>query len=900
MKIFYEKMLFIFIISSIFIYVQPNNPIPLSLCTKGRISQLINYDKGTCGFGQFSTNQNSIEGLSPYIFPTAINQDLFKNSAQCGICYEMVGPTGAIRVRVEDYCSKDDEKGLCRGDMPHFNVAGNGTSYIMGNADNSNITFRMISCDYTGNIRILTDEKISKNYLSFVVLDHNIGVSFIEMKENNTNVWTNITRSNDNNWVYYDFQKGISFPLILKIYSINRDYVTVSMNTPEGNKYYEANNNFIITNDNNHFFNISTLEKINTNNNNNNLHKCCERDKSDFTPIYSNGYVNGGYNDYQQRVTVVYNSNDSLLGKYSMKANFESLGNLIFESSFQIRADQYKGIFFSMKANKICSNCLYVRAYDINDKNQIISFDKVNEWKNYSISFDDLGIKNNEFNGIVFSYNKNTDEIFEINIDIIELIPNPNAPDAGICANITNKNNIIIPQQNGDNNSNDNDEELKKNNYIKINNIIINEQSPKILNIKSQQFANYDNKKITLKLLPKNNANINSVDINDCTFTNPYIIDSFTCVLPSNISDGIYNIKTQTTNGFNFTYGEDVEVKNGVFICGNVDSKMRQYSSVYYSPIIVIYSKEQTINKGDKVKFDIYPIPQEEYNLDNDEIILLNNNGNKALHLKYCHQNSNDKMIYSIQCVVSNNIMKDNYTNFYSDQIISVLNGQTINLIVSNSNGGMLKNSISQIMDIELTQSQKQNLNITFDVLYYNSNIQPSNKFPHKIYLYGVRKYTRKLDDGQTKNYDTQITFQNCIAGEHSLEDSNAIGSIICRVPDYVPAGTYSKLESDGIDTNPQNSINVVFENDFNRSASSTLSSGKRSNSTDNYYRESSSKKSKKWIIWLIVGILAAILIGLVIVILICRKNENNNDDSSEKKANDTTAKNNNSSSFTT
>ena len=894
MNILYEKILFIFILSTIFIYVQTNNPTPLSLCTKGRISQLIDYDKGTCGFGKFPTNKNRIEGSSSYIFPAAINQDLFKNSAQCGICYEMVGPTGAIRVRVEDYCSKYDEKGLCMGDMPHFNVAGNGTWYIMGNADNSNITFRMISCDYTGNIRILTDEKIGKNYLSFVVLDYNIGVSFIEMKENNTNIWTNITRSNDNNWVYYDFQKGISFPLILRIYSINGDSVTVIMNTPEGNKYYEANNNFIITNDNNNFFNISTLEKINTNNNNN-LNKCCERDKSDFTPIYSNGYVNGGYIDYQQRVTVVYNSNDSFFGNYSMKANFESLGNLIFESSFPIRADQYKGVFFSIKSNKICSNCLSVRAYE---KNQNISFDKANEWKNYSISFDDLGIKNNEFNGIVFNYNKNTDETLEINIDIIELIPNPNAPDAGICANLTSKNNIIIPQQNGDNNNgNDNEEELKNNNYIKINNIIINEKFPNILNVKSQQFTNYDNKKITLKLIPKNNASINSVDINNCTFSNPYIIDSFTCVLPSNISDGIYNIKTQTTNGFNFTYGEDVEVKKGVFICGNVDSKMRQYSSVYYSPIIVINSKEQTINKGDKVKLDIYPIPQEEYNLDNDEIILLNNNGNKALHLKYCHQNSNNKMIYSIQCVVSNNIMKDNYTNFYSDQIISLLNGQTINLIGSNSNGGILKNSISKIMDSELTQSQKQNLNITFDILYYNSNIQPSNKFPHKIYLYGVRKYNRKLDNGQNTIYDTQISFQNCIAGERSPEDYNAIGSIICRVPDYVPAGTYSKLESDGIDINPQNTINVIFENDFNRSASSS-SSGKRSNSTDYYYRESSSSSSKKWIIWLIVGILAAILIGLVIVILICRKNESI-DDSTEKKANDTTAKNNNSSSFT-
>ena len=887
MNVSYKISLFLLIILSKFIYIQSNNPTPLSLCTKGRISQYINFEKGTCGLGQFTSNKN-IMGLSSYLFPAAINQDLFKNAAQCGICYELVGPSGAIRVRVEDFCSKDNELGLCRGDMPHFNIAGNGTSYIMGKADNANITFRMISCDYTGNIRILTDEKTNKNYLSFVVLEHNIGVSFIEMKEYNLNIWTNITRSTDNKWTYYNFQNGMAFPLSLKIYSINGDYVTITMDSPEGNKYYEANNNFIIQNNNNNFFNISTLTKIKANINS---AKCCERDKSDFTPIYNNGYVNGGYNDYQQKVTVVYNSFDEYLGKYSLKAKFERLGNLIFESAFPIRADQYKGVFFSIKANQLCNGCIIFSAYDINNNNKIINFEEVNVWKNYTFSFDELGIINNEFNGVVFSYYKNTDEYFEVNIDKIELISNPNAPDAGICTDLSDKKqNNIIPEQNGDNNNGD----VDNGNYIKINKIIINENSPNVLNIQCDEFTNYDNKKITLRLLPKNNPYLNHIDINSCSFSNPYIINSFTCTLPSNISNGVYNIRTQTTNGFNFTYGEDVEMKNGVFICGNVRTKMNQYSNVYYSPLIIIYSKEQVINKGDIVKFDVYPIPQEEYNLDNDEIILLNNNGNKALYLKYCHQNIKNKIIYSIQCTVSNNIMKENYTNFYTNQIISLLDGQTMNLIGSSSNGGMLKSSFSQVVSSDLTQSQKQNFNIIFDVLYYNSKVRPGDKFPHKIYLYGVKKDSRKLDD-QTTIYDSQITFPNCTAGEYSLEENNAIGSVICRVPDYVPAGTYSKLESDGIDVNPQNSINLVFEKDFNRSEVT------KKNNEISYSGSSSSKSSsssKKWIIWLIIGLLAVILVGIVIVIFICKKGDGI-DDTTEKKGNDSTvaAKSNNSTS---
>ena len=881
MKFPYKINYFILIISSIFIYIKSNSLTPLSLCTKGRVSQHINFEKGTCSFGKLLENKTTKESSS-YLFPAAINQDLYKNSAQCGVCYEMVGPTGAIRVRVEDNCSKNNERGLCRGDMPHFNVAENGTSYIMGKADNVNITFRMISCDYSGNIRILTDENINKNYLSFIVLDHNIGVSYIEMKEYNTNIWTNITRSNDNKWVYYNFQNGITFPLTLRIYSINGDYVTVTMNNPEVNKYYEANNNFIIPNNNN-YFNIETLTKININSNNNNVAKCCERDKSDFTPIYTNGYINEGYNDYQQKVTVEYNSYDAYFGTYSMKAKFESTGNLIFESPFPIRADQFKGVFFMIKSNQICSDCLYFRAYNLNDNNKNIIFDQANVWKNYSFSFDELGIKNNEFNGIVFNYYKYTNEYLEVNIDKIELIPNPNAPDAGICTGSTNQNNDdISPDPNDDNNGNNDDQNTY--NYIRINSIIINENAPNILNIKSDQFTNNENKQIALKLIPKSNLNIKSVDINNCTFSNPYLINLFTCTLPSNISDGIYNIRTQTTNGLNFIYSEEVEIKKGVFICGNVDTRMKQYSSVYYSPLIIIYSKEQIISKGDKVKFDIYPIPQEEYNLDNNEVILLNARGDKALHLKYCHQNIKNKTVYSIQCTVSNNMMKDNYTNLYSNQIISLLGSQNMNLIGSSSNGGILKNSFSQIVDSNLTSSQKQNFNITFDVLYYNSKIKPGNKFPHNIFLYGVKKNSRKLDD-QTTVYDSQITLRNCTAGDYSTEDYNAIGSITCRVPDFVPAGTYSKLESDGIDINPQNSINLIFEKDFNRS-SEVKNQNKNSDTNE---KKSSSKRSKDWIAWLIVGIVAVVLPLIVIVILICRKSDSS-DESSTNKVNDSSA----------
>ena len=83
---------------------------------------------------------------------------------------------------------------------------------------------------------------------------------------------------------------------------------------------------------------------------------------------------------------------------------------------------------------------------------------------------------------------------------------------------------------------------------------------------------------------------------------------------------------------------------------------------------------------------------------------------------------------------------------------------------------------------------------------------------------------------------------------------------------------------------NPKHSINLVFEEDFNRSSTST-----KSNSTEVVYSKSSSSKSKAWIIGLVLGIVALIIIGVVITLLVCRKSKNIND-ISDKKVNDTSA----------
>lgn len=883
-----KKPLYFLIILSIFILINSENLTPLGECTKGRAGLYTGWrNGGKCGFGK---HQDTINAA--YMFPAALNQDFFNSAAQCGVCYEMVGPNGVIRVRVEDYCPKSQS--YCSGDEHHFNVADEGTSYIMGSSQTANITFRMVACDIEENIKILTPENldISNNFFSFVVLNHKLAISHVEMEQNNSNTWSNLTRQENNYWLYYN-QSPIKFPLQFKIYSINGDFVTVILGKLEANQTYYADGNFKVPE--NTYFDPDTLKK--TNIDDNSKTKCCSNTETSSTSsnyIYNDGTVNSQYFYSSQNASVITNEKDSYRGTYSLNAKFYSNGKIFFLAQTPVNVGQSGSITITMKAKQTCNNCLYISAYGLNN-NLNVGFNDANAWKDYTYSFSLLGLTN-QFTGIVFEYNQYTTQSFEIYIDKIELIFNSNVQDSGLCFSTAESNS----------NSSQSSEEPKNDtnlnpNYVYINRIVIYEDSPKILNFNTSGFSNLNSKKLIVRLTQKNDST-SFYDINSCTSSNPYVINSFTCTLPDDIPDGIYRINPQD-NEFNFTYGKDIEAKNGLLIFGDINSLKQKYINEYYSPLILIYSKEKTITAGERVNFHVYPIPQEEYNLDNEEIILINKEGDKSLHLKYCHQKIINKTVISVQCTVSNNIIKGNYTSLYSNQIASLSDGQTLNLIVNDNKGGIIRSGNTQVINVNsLTSAQKNDFSLSFNVLYYNQNIKSGDEFPHPVYLYGMKSstYRRQLDEA---SYDYRIVFDKCITQSYS-GDSSAIGSINCRAPDFIHAGTYSKLESDGLDSNIEAPINIYFDRDFNRSSKSSRTedpgddnyNSSRIRPDDDDDDESSSSSSKKWVAWLIVAIIVVVFIAIIITIIAFKKGDDDENTSSDKVNDSSNVKNNTSS----
>ena len=884
------KPLFTYIFIIKIFEIIPEKLTPLSECTKGRISTYTGWEKGgSCGF---SSHVNAIGAT--YLYPAASNEDFFNNSAQCGICYEMVGPYGAIRVRVEDSCSKNDELGLCYGDMFHFKVANNGSKYIMDNNDFSNITFRMVSCDYSGNIKIKADENIDEYRYSFIIFDHNIGIDTVRFNEYETRTWIKLTRDKYNYWTY-DEQTQINFPVTIRIYSINGDNVTVVVDSLKPGKIYEANGNFKVPN--NTYYNVSTLKKVKIPDN---ALECCKLDNSEFSPIYKNGKISEVYNKYEQKVTVNYDSGDNYQGKPSMKVSFQSFGKLIFQSNFPIRADQYSGISLSIKTNKTCTNCLYFRAYDLKDKNQILSLKEENRWKTYKFDFSSLGIENNQFNGIVLYFYKSTSQPYEINIGSIELIENENAPDAGICLEIgKTSGEEVIPvtpssQINNETKSKATEKAeidlysnvvsetvinetipnstLETNIYVgNVNVDILSFESmsdyPQVIIIRCNNFRKIENENMALLFFPRGSSNY--IQTESCILPNEETISTFSCKVSNVLPDGAYYVQSPSNKRYIINFSNNIIVNNGIISIdynNETDSNSNEGNSTQdlndYSPIVITNSINKVINKGDKILFEITPINAEKYYLDNNEIIFVDQTQTKALYLKKCEEYINDSQIISINCTVSNNIMKANYTSIANGQHIYISTGQEINLIGNLSIGGAFSEVLDKEIDTNLTSSEKMDFSIKFEILYYNSEIKPSNIFPHNVFLYGIRKSSlRNLDDN---SYNCNISFKNCIAGDYSFEEPSAIGSINCRFPDYVPAGTYVKLESDGFDNMPNSKVNLVFKNDFIRDSNTFYP-------IDGDDHKKSSSSSNKWKVWVVIGILVFVL--LIIIIIACIHN---------------------------
>ena len=318
--------------------------------------------------------------------------------------------------------------------------------------------------------------------------------------------------------------------------------------------------------------------------------------------------------------------------------------------------------------------------------------------------------------------------------------------------------------------------------------------------------------------------------------------------------------------------------------------------------ITISESLEKTIKQGDNVTIEIIPIEKSKFSIENDPIFTDGTNS-KYLYLKKCFGNSIDNFVTSFNCTVSNNVLRGTYTKLAeveSNKQFSISPDCTLNLICEKSNGGFLGETKYNINTNNLTKEEIINYSLTFNILYYITGVKSGDIFPHKVFLKGIKlnSLNRQLE---IKNNELNVEFSKCVYGNISTEYVNAFESIKCPTPDFIPAGTYNKLEIEGFDNGPDSNINIVFEKDLNKSIYGNTGSSQEKATSGGNTKKSSSSKSKTWIIWLIAGILLAILIGIAIVIFVINRKKikiekNDKSESNNTSNNISLSKDNNSS----
>lgn len=93
---------------------------PMESCKTGSITYYTGYDSGSCGFGSLTG-----ETGPGYTTCAALNEAMLGGAEKCGVCYEIVGPLGAMRVMITDRCPASSSH--CGGAMTHFDLTGSDT-----------------------------------------------------------------------------------------------------------------------------------------------------------------------------------------------------------------------------------------------------------------------------------------------------------------------------------------------------------------------------------------------------------------------------------------------------------------------------------------------------------------------------------------------------------------------------------------------------------------------------------------------------------------------------------------------------------------------------------------------------------------------------------------------------
>ena len=347
--------------------------VPKGKCTSGKSTWFTYGNNGACGY-------KSLTGTTGpgYLYGIGANQAFYNKSDKCGICYEVIGPKGAIRAMIVDMCPADSANPLCHGQHIHFDLTKEAFSLIgyeeTGGAD---ITFREVSCDVEGPVKVHVNDGSSQWWMSLLVFNHALGVSKLEY--NLDGKWVASKRSDSNHWVIVPKEGSVlSFPINVRITSKAGSVVTVSVKSSTSGSVYSAGGQFSVGN---------SVSK-----------ECCEAPET-FSTIYADE-LTSNWHDWSYAATNNFNyASNPHSGSKCIGTTFQPYGQLTIGTDSPALSSQYSSVSFWVRG-AACTNCLAVSARKGSGTKVAMSISKSNVWEKKTFAFESIGMKDGKFYGL--------------------------------------------------------------------------------------------------------------------------------------------------------------------------------------------------------------------------------------------------------------------------------------------------------------------------------------------------------------------------------------------------------------------------------------------------------------------------------------------------------------------
>lgn len=135
----------------------------------------------------------------------AMNTPQYDDSAACGMCVDVTGPKGSVRVRIVDRCPECD--------TGHLDLSREAFAKIANMQDGRvNVTWTPVSCDVSGNLEYHFKNGSNPWWTAIQVRNHRLPIKKLEWKRG-TGGWNDIRREDYNYFVNDEGMGDGSFQL---------------------------------------------------------------------------------------------------------------------------------------------------------------------------------------------------------------------------------------------------------------------------------------------------------------------------------------------------------------------------------------------------------------------------------------------------------------------------------------------------------------------------------------------------------------------------------------------------------------------------------------------------------------------------------------------------------------